>query len=111
MTEVIKPTMMDYHRYILVCIGNKCTENGEGQNLYNELKIKLKAAGLDKGELRVKRNKVTCFGTCTSGPLLCVQPDGIWYYDINSAKLDRIIDEHFIQGKPVLEYIHHHNHG
>jgi len=68
MTEVIKPTMMDYHRYILVCIGNKCTENGEGQNLYNELKIKLKAAGLDKGELRVKRNKVTCLEPVPRAP-------------------------------------------
>ena len=107
MTEVIKPKMMDYHRHLLVCVGDRCTENGEGQALYEELKEKFKAAGLDKGELRVKRTRATCFGTCKSGPLLCVQPDGVWYYDITSEKLDRIIDEHFLQGKPVAEYIHH----
>ncbi|KAF3982617.1 MAG: (2Fe-2S) ferredoxin domain-containing protein [Methylococcales symbiont of Hymedesmia sp. n. MRB-2018] len=107
MTEVIKPKMMDYHRHLLVCIGERCTKNGEGQALYNELKVKLKEAGLDKGNLRVKRTRATCFGTCKSGPLLCVQPEGVWYYDITSEKLDRIIKEHFIQGKPVTEYIHH----
>jgi (2Fe-2S) ferredoxin len=107
MTEVIKPKMMDYHRHLLVCIGSRCTPNGEGQALYDELKEKFKAAGLNMGELRVKRSRITCFGTCKSGPLLCVQPDGIWYYDINSEKLDRIIQEHFIHGKPVTEYIYH----
>lgn len=99
--------MMDYHRHLLVCVGDRCTENGEGQALYDLLKDKLKAAGLDKGELRVKKTRATCFGTCRSGPLLCVQPDGIWYYDITSEKLDRIIAEHFLQNKPVTEYIHH----
>lgn len=99
--------MMDYHRHIMVCIGDRCTENGEGQDLYNMLKDKLKKAGLDKGALRIKKSRATCFGTCRSGPLLCVQPDGTWYYDLTSEKLDRIISEHFLNDKPVTEYIHH----
>jgi len=107
MTEVIKPKMMDYHRHLLVCVGDRCTQNGEGQALYDQLKDKLKAAGLDKGALRVKKTRATCFGTCRSGPLLCVQPDGVWYYDISSEKLDKIITEHFLQNKPVTEFIHH----
>lgn len=107
MTEVIKPKMMDYKRHLIVCIGERCSPDGEGQALYDELKEKFKASGLDKGDLRVKRSRATCFGTCKSGPLLCVQPDGVWYYDIDSEKLDRIIEEHFIAGSPVAEYIYH----
>lgn len=107
MTEIIKPKMMDYHRHLLDCIGSRYTPNGEGQALYEELKEKFKATGLNNGEFRVKRSRTTCFGTCKSDPLLCVQPDGVWYYDINSEKLDRIIEEHFLQGKPVSEYIYH----
>lgn len=98
---------MNYHRHLLVCVGDRCTENGAGQALYDELKLKLQAAGLDKGALRVKKTRATCFGTCKSGPLLCVQPDGVWYYNIDSEKLDRIIDEHLIHGKPVSDYIYH----
>lgn len=107
MTEIIKPKMMNYHRQILVCVGDRCTKNGEGQVLYNELKDKFKAAGLNEGDLRVKKTRATCFGTCKSGPLLCIQPDGIWYYDVSSEKLDRIISEHLIGGKPVMEWVYH----
>jgi len=106
-TEIIKPKMMEYKRHLLICIGDRCCPDGEGQALYDELKEKFKAAGLNNGDLRVKRTRATCFGTCKSGPLVCVQPDGIWYYNINSAKLDRIISEHLITGKPVEEYIYH----
>ena len=99
--------MMNYKRHLLVCVGTRCTENGAGQALYDTLKDKLKQAGLSSGDLRVKRSRATCFGTCKSGPLLCVQPDGVWYYDINSEKLDRIIAEHLIAGKPVTEWVYH----
>ncbi len=108
MTEVFKPTMMDYHRHLLVCVGARCTETGTGgQELYDEIKIKFKQFGLNAGALRVKRSRVTCFGTCKAGPLLAVQPDGVWYYDVTSDKLDRIIQEHLISGNPVTEFIYH----
>ena len=107
MSEVIKPTMLNYRTHVLVCIGNKCTSNGEGQALYNELKIKLRNAGLDTGDSRILRSKVGCLGTCKAGPLICVQPDGVWYYDISSAKLDRIIAEHLVGGQPVQEWVYH----
>lgn len=107
MTEIIKPKMMDYHRHLLVCVGSRCTENGAGQALYDELKLKFKAAGLNEGDLRVKRTRATCFGTCKSGPLICVQPEGVWYYDVTSEKLDRIINEHLLANKPIKEWIFH----
>lgn len=107
MTEVLKPTMQNYHRYLLVCVGERCTKNGEGQALYDELKLKLSQNGLSVGALRVKRNRVTCFGVCRSGPLVCVQPDGIWYYDVTGEKMDKIIQQHLIGGKPVPEWIFH----
>ncbi len=107
MTKVTRPHMPDYKRHVLVCVGDKCTENGEGLALYNELKEKLRTLRLDKGESRIIRSKTTCLGICKSGPLVCVHPDGIWYYNINSDKLDRIIDDHLIAGRPVLEWACH----
>lgn len=107
MTEVIKPKMMDYTRHLLVCVGERCTENNTGQALYEQLKDKFKTSGLNEGALRVKRSRATCFGTCKSGPLICVQPDGVWYYDVTSEKLDRIIKEHLLGGVPVTDYIYH----
>ncbi|MBE0470728.1 MAG: NAD(P)H-dependent oxidoreductase subunit E [Methyloprofundus sp.] len=107
MSEVIKPKMMAYKRHLIVCIGARCSPNGEGQALYDQLSSKFKQAGLNEGALRIKRSRATCFGTCKSGPLICVQPDGVWYYDVTSEKLDRIIAEHFLGGVPVADYIYH----
>jgi len=106
MSEVIKPTMMDYRRHMIVCVGPRCTDGG-GQTLYETLGDKFKAAGLNKGDLRVKRSRATCFGTCKGGPLLCIQPDGIWYYNITDANLDRIIEQHLIAGQPVVDLMYH----
>jgi len=106
MIEVIKPKMMDYRRHIIICIGPRCTDGG-GQALYDTLADKFKAAGLNQGDLRVKRSRATCFGTCKGGPLLCVQPDGVWYYNVTDENMDRIIAGHLVGGKPVEELIYH----
>lgn len=106
-TDLEKPKMMDYRRHLLVCVGTRCTENGEAQELFEMLGEKFKAAGIDGGELRVKRTRTHCFATCKSGPIMCVQPDGIWYYNVTEQNLDRIIQEHLLGGQPVEELIYH----
>lgn len=102
-----KPKMGNYRRHLLLCVGPRCTENGESQKLFDSLGAKFKAAGLDQGELRVKRTRVHCFATCKSGPVLCVQPDGIWYYNVTEDNLDRIIQDHLVGGRPVEDLIYH----
>lgn len=107
--EVIpeKPKMMNYKRHLLVCVGPRCTADGEAQDLFDSLGDKFKEAGLADGELRVKRSRTTCFATCKSGPIMCVQPDGIWYYNVTAHNLDRIIREHLVDGQPVEDLIYH----
>ena len=62
--------------------------------LFDSLGDKLKAAGLTTGDLRVKRSRVGCFAACKGGPIVCVQPDGTWYYNVTPENMDRIIGEH-----------------
>ncbi len=102
-----KPKMMDYKRHLLVCVGPRCTKDEEAQDLFDSLGDKFAEAGIAKGDLRVKRSRTTCFATCKSGPIMCVQPDGIWYYNVTEKNLDRIIKEHFVAGVPVEELIYH----
>ena len=63
-----KPKMGAYKRHLLICVGPRCTENGESQALFEMLGAKFKAAGIDGGELRVKRTRTHCFTSCKTGP-------------------------------------------
>lgn len=108
MSEILeKPKMGQYKRHLLVCVGPRCTEDSESQALFEVLGEKFSAAGIDKGELRVKRTRTHCFATCKSGPVMSVQPDGIWYYNVTEKNLDRIIKQHLVGGEPVEDLIYH----
>lgn len=105
--NIEKPKIADYRRHLLVCVGPRCAHEGESQQLFDSLGEKFKAAGLDQGHLRVKRTRVHCFAACRGGPVLCVQPDGVWYYNVTPRNLDRIIAEHLVAGRPVEELVFH----
>jgi len=75
--------------------------------LLKSLKSKVAAAGLDTGNEAVRVNRAGCLGVCEQGPIMVVHPEGVWYYDLDEAKLDRIVEEHFKSGKPVSEYTFH----
>jgi (2Fe-2S) ferredoxin len=104
---VIKPKIGHYNRHLLVCTGPRCSEDGVSQALFDSLGEKFKAAGVDAGELRVKRSRVSCFAACKGGPIVCVQPDGTWYYNVTSENMDRIVAEHLRDGKRVEELVFH----
>ena len=107
MSETVKPKIGSYKRHILVCTGNRCTEDGASQVLFDSLGDKFKAAGINDGELRVKRSRVSCFAACRGGPVMCVQPDGTWYYNVTPDNMDRIIAQHLVGGQPVADLVFH----
>lgn len=107
MSEIIKPKIGPYRRHLLLCTGPRCAADGVAQALFESLGDKFKAAGLDTGEMRVKRTRTACFAACKGGPILCVQPDGTWYYGVTDAVMDRIVSEHLVGGQPVAEHVFH----
>ena len=102
---VVKPKIGSYKRHLLICTGPRCAPDGTSQDLFDSLGDKFKAAGLHDGDLRVKRSRVGCFAACKGGPVLCVQPDGTWYYNVTPENMDRIIEQHLVGGVPVADLV------
>lgn len=96
-----------YARHVLFCTGSYCDPQGKSHALYASLARKLGKLGRYDNPQRIKRGVTPCLGVCAGGPLLVVYPDGVWYHNIDEAKLDRIIREHLHGGQPVQEYIFH----
>jgi NADH:ubiquinone oxidoreductase subunit F (NADH-binding)/(2Fe-2S) ferredoxin/NAD-dependent dihydropyrimidine dehydrogenase PreA subunit len=86
----------------MVCAGTGCVSN---QSL--KIKDKLENEIIKKG-LQNEVSVVTtgCNGFCAVGPLMVVQPDGIFYQLLKETDIPHLVEEHFIKGRPVKELMY-----
>ncbi|MCV6608782.1 MAG: NAD(P)H-dependent oxidoreductase subunit E [Campylobacterales bacterium] len=76
--------------------------NGQTQQLFNYMAGKL----MEKGIMQtVTPIRTSCLGRCQMGPVMMVEPGHHMYVGMNEEKIDRVIEEHILGGKPVEEYL------
>lgn len=93
-----------YKRHILLCGGPKCCREEEGDRVWTYLKDRLSELGLSTKETAsVFRTRTTCLRVCCDGPIALVYPEGTWYRHVDQEALEKIIQSHLLEGKPVEE--------
>lgn len=91
-----------FTRHVLVCRGPRCSVEGARETAA-ALSRALDERGLDDDD--VLTTVTGCLFPCALAPVVAVYPDGAWYRGIRPERVEHLVDEHLVHGRPVAEWI------
>jgi NADH:ubiquinone oxidoreductase subunit F (NADH-binding)/(2Fe-2S) ferredoxin/NAD-dependent dihydropyrimidine dehydrogenase PreA subunit len=94
--------MKQYRTHLLVCAGTGCV----ACNSY-EIKRTLEAE-ITKKKLQDEIAVIAtgCNGFCERGPIVVVQPEGIFYQRLKPEDIPYLVEEHLLKGRPVKKLMY-----
>ena len=82
---------------LMLCGGTGCHSTGSIA-LMKALEEELVRQGLAN---EVKVVETGCNGFCAVGPVMLVQPEGVFYQKLKIEDVPELVEEHFLKGRPV----------
>lgn len=89
--------MNNVRTHLMLCGGTGCYAN-HSQKLRDALQKELELKGLAE---EIKVVETGCNGFCAVGPVMLVQPEGIFYQKLTPEIVPHLVEEHFLKGRPV----------
>lgn len=94
--------MKEHRLHVLICAGTGCVACGSF-DVKEALEQEITRQGLQD---EVKVVTTGCQGFCEKGPIVIVQPDGIFYEKMDTKDIPHLVTEHFLKGRPVKELMY-----
>jgi len=82
---------------VMICTCTNCISNG-ALEIRDSLETEIRKQGLEDDVLVVPTG---ASGLCVNGPILIVQPEGIFYQKLKKEHIQELVEEHFLKGRPV----------
>jgi NADP-reducing hydrogenase subunit HndC len=94
--------MKPFRLQVMVCAGTGCVSNHS-----TEIKEALDKE-IAKHNLQNEAQVVYtgCNGFCGAGPIVVVQPDGIFYQLLKKTDIAHLVEEHLLKGRPVKKLMY-----
>jgi NADH:ubiquinone oxidoreductase subunit F (NADH-binding)/(2Fe-2S) ferredoxin len=94
--------MKEYRIQLMVCAGTGCVSN-HSFDIKDALEKEIVKHKL-QNEAQVVMTG--CNGFCGAGPILVVQPDGIFYQLLKVQDIPHLVEEHLLKGRPVKKLMY-----
>ena len=88
-------------KHLFLCAGGTC-KNKSAEESIKALRDCVADCGLSD---QIHTTKTLCNGRCGDGPIMIVQPDGIWCQKVDTEIAQRIVNEHLIENEPLKDFI------
>ena len=91
-----------YRVNLMLCAGTGCIACKSGE-VRDAIKAELIKCGLEE---TIKVVMTGCNGFCAVGPVMTVLPGGIFYQKLTVTDVPKLIEEHFIKGRPYQKLMY-----
>jgi (2Fe-2S) ferredoxin len=106
------PAGLPVQHHLLLCATPAkplcCQDPAVGIASWETLKRLVREFGLEdpgRPEGVVLRTKADCLRVCERGPVLLIWPEGVIYGAITPERIERIVHEHLLEGRPIEDWI------